>query len=310
MISRCCRGFARVDLLTSLVATLLLAGILCAQVATTRESANRSGCANQLRAIAKALSLYSQNDSGGAFPRGLYKPDVNAPAPPKPVWGTGAEVEDMFADAKAPVNDVSTELFLLLRMGPGTLVSKDLICPGSTVATPDDFGGNGRQAIDRSNFAAGRKGAAARVYKYCSYSIQNAYPPSDVKKFRWDDTIAFGAQVPIAADINPGDRTPSNAAAPGPGSENGPAASESDLAKANSINHGRKGQNVLYADLHVEWQTTPLSGYKRDNIYTNRQNVVAGAPLEPTDSVLLPAVDDPIEDAAATTKGSAGKVSP
>jgi len=51
------------------------------------------------------------------------------------------------------------------------------------------------------------------------------------------------------------------------------------LARANSNNHGRAGQNVLYADGHVEFQNSPFCGMlrastfggtntMRDNIYT------------------------------------------
>ena len=44
------------------------------------------------------------------------------------------------------------------------------------------------------------------------------------------------------------------------------------LAQGNSNNHNKAGQNVLYADGHVDFATTPYCGVgvgaKRDNIYT------------------------------------------
>ena len=58
------------------------------------------------------------------------------------------------------------------------------------------------------------------------------------------------------------------------------------MSKANSNNHGNQGQNVLYADGHVQWQTSPFCGVAcvtvvtgfaacrgtgfNDNIYTSR----------------------------------------
>ena len=39
-------------------------------------------------------------------------------------------------------------------------------------------------------------------------------------------------------------------------------------ALANSNNHEKKGQNVMYADGRVEWHSTAFAGYNQDNIYT------------------------------------------
>jgi len=83
------------------------------------------------------------------------------------------------------------------------------------------------------------------------------------------------------------------------------------MAAANSNNHGGDGQNVLYADGHVDWSPTvycgsprPISGAPRDNIYTAAspmtsdpaQNKGSGVeatnnPLDQYDSVMLPSDD-------------------
>ena len=59
--------------------------------------------------------------------------------------------------------------------------------------------------------------------------------------------------------------------------------------KANSDNHEDRGQNVLYADGHVDWTQTALCGLNGDNIYANKNNAVWGSPVDAGDSVLLPA---------------------
>jgi hypothetical protein len=58
-----------------------------------------------------------------------------------------------------------------------------------------------------------------------------------------------------------------------------------------SLNHGGRGQNVLYLDMHVQWAGSPNVGVDGDHIYlvkgiTNYRG--DEAPAGPTDSFLLP----------------------
>jgi hypothetical protein len=54
------------------------------------------------------------------------------------------------------------------------------------------------------------------------------------------------------------------------GNVTGPAynAPSFELSRANSLNHGRAGQNVLYVAGNVAWVKTPYCGVEGDNIYT------------------------------------------
>jgi prepilin-type processing-associated H-X9-DG protein len=76
------------------------------------------------------------------------------------------------------------------------------------------------------------------------------------------------------------------------------------MANANSNNHNGDGQNVLYADGHVEFQNTPFAGMQRgtgtkgwrDNIYTgvaaeSGKSTKGGAPVDQLDTILLPTDD-------------------
>jgi hypothetical protein len=125
--------------------------------------------------------------------------------------------------------------------------------------------------------------------------------------WRFDTTLS--PEYPFAADINPG---ASKDAGPTSVAYDAPAAK---MASANSPNHWFAGQNVVYTDAHVEWQTTPFCGAPkkgrlwRDNIYTNMKGVdektgaggeVLGQPQVAGDSVLLPAVTDLAEGAKRT----------
>ncbi len=62
-------------------------------------------------------------------------------------------------------------------------------------------------------------------------------------------------------------------------------------AGQNSRNHERRGQNVLYADYHVEWKFTSLCGVRigtPDDIYINRAGAILASPIDASDSLLLP----------------------
>jgi prepilin-type processing-associated H-X9-DG protein len=66
------------------------------------------------------------------------------------------------------------------------------------------------------------------------------------------------------------------------------------MKKANSSNHEKDGQNVLYGDGHVAWQKTPFCGIQNDNIYTAKNGLapkVEASPADANDSVLLPTDD-------------------
>ena len=105
------------------------------------------------------------------------------------------------------------------------------------------------------------------------------------------------AEFALAADINPG-TTGTNDSAVTPET----TSSSRETKQGNSNNHDEDGQNVLYADGHVEFVNQPFVGVQRDNIYTARFNtttVLAGAsnvttlysPYDAMDSVLLPTDD-------------------
>ena len=69
------------------------------------------------------------------------------------------------------------------------------------------------------------------------------------------------------------------------------------MKKANTNNHDKDGQNILYGDGHVAWESNPFVGVNRDNIYsamvsttTFSTNMQSG-PYDANDSCLFPTDD-------------------
>jgi prepilin-type processing-associated H-X9-DG protein len=283
---------SRADVFVSVILVLLLGTFTIGQAQMADEVANRVKCASNLRQIGQGLQLYS-NENRGVYPRTLW--DM---ANPKPTWGTpyegneklgASDKADPFAPKTSDVtpapNDVSAALFMLLRTQD--ITSDVFICP-STGMEPMKYGGAKNTPANWTNWK-GNKGLADHL----SYSYQNAYPSKQAIEAGWKLNNAIGAEYAVMADINPGIDALIRV----------PIAAGEDAARiGNSPNHGGEGQNVLYGDGHVEFQSSPYVGVARDNIYTYGNSGadhkdaagdgIVGSSIGPNDSILLPTAKD------------------
>jgi type II secretory pathway pseudopilin PulG len=167
---------------------------------------------------------------------------------PPDVSSAGAHSPDPFANPELQ-NNIPSAVFLLVRTG--LLDSATLVCQGSS-NKPDRF--EGTSPAKRSNFTD--------VPLNLSYAMQNPYVSKE--GFSWK-----------IKDLKPGyalmaDRGPANP------------------KLGNSINHDRQGQNVLYANLGVEFVTTRNAGIDQDDIYVNKSGSTLFPPVDLTDNMLLP----------------------
>lgn len=260
---RRCRGFSFTELLVVIVILAILASIFIPYFSKIRETDRRVRCEDNLRAIMEGLRQYAKLTDAHGKPIHVFPSVIHEAARRGYTAYTGADSPDPFAkDTRVKPNDVTASLWLVVRYG--FVGPARFICP-STDQSPDPMltGGGVTTAGKRSNFTDG---------SHLSYSY--ASPFSNAKGYNLSEDSHVG-DFALMADKNPGVSGKNNVTLPAWNAQ------PFDLAKANSRNHGNVGQNVLYADGHVSWQTTAYCGNGqeglRDNIYTALN---AGAPIE------------------------------
>lgn len=244
------RGFTLVELLVVVGILAILIAIFLPYLSKVRESERRVRCTENLRSIMQGMRNYA-NANKHMYPSVTYDVEHN---PNGYTAFTGSDSTDPFAKGTAvSSNDVTASLWLLVRSG---LVSAgNFICPSSSDSVdPMKTGGTRISPDHRSNFTSG----ANLSYSYAS-------PFSSAPGYEMNDTRP--SDFALLADKSPG-ASGKNDNVVGPSFDAQPF----DLAKANSNNHRKAGQNVLYADGHVAFQSTPYcgvgQGIRRDNIFT------------------------------------------
>jgi 23S rRNA (adenine2503-C2)-methyltransferase len=248
------RAFTIVELLVSIAIFVILLSTFIPYGMRLREQSHRDVCADNLRQLRDALHAYSDANNH-VFPRVVYDA---AHHPNGYCAYTGPDDPNPFAaNSAVKPNDVTASLWLLVRSGivKNTTI---FICP-STDDEPDlltDASGRFTKPQSRGNF---------RSPTMLSYSY--ATPFGSAPGYRMDDTQM--SEFAIMADKNPG-ISPPDSDVTGPAADSPPL----QMAKANSRNHFRAGQNVLFADGSVAFVKTPYCGVGRssgvggDNIYT------------------------------------------
>jgi len=274
------KGFTLVELLVVISIIALLMGILMPALARVREVAYRLICGTNLSGIGKSMLVYA-NDHSEKFPRAGGR---------RSLWDNDMKINDWTAlreeiafgvgrggsNARATI---SSCFYLLVKFADVT--TKQFVCRGDTgsqVFELSEVSGLLPNASLTDFWDFGPGPPVGLTATYVSYAYNSPFYNSEVSPASSFPISAIrNPQSPVAADRNPFlDKNADLCNKLGNlGDEIAPeciddAGSVSLLDSdhlANTFAHQLEGQNVLYADGHVNFETKPTVGIEKDNIW-------------------------------------------
>jgi type II secretory pathway pseudopilin PulG len=275
------KGLTLSELVVVVLVVLLLIGVLIPGLYRSRQTAIRLLCQSNLEGIGRAMTAFA-DDNAGRYPRagGERSTWIDLGIIYDWIGGRSGTEEEAFQIVRGPETGeitipgqatITSSFYLLVKYSLAT--PKQFVCRGDVgavewrieehmeairigidVRRAFDFGGGGRMG--------GRSGPYLPVPgEVVSYSYHMPYSFDGASRTFVITDLSHPAS-PVCADRNP--YLDKNAPDP-PGEPNG-------IRSYNSAAHFGRGQNVLYKDGHVKFETSPIVGLAGDNIYTYRNS--------------------------------------
>jgi prepilin-type N-terminal cleavage/methylation domain-containing protein len=281
------RGFTLVELLVVISIIALLMAILMPALAQVRRLAQRIICGTHLSAIGKAMIVYAQ-DNEQDFPRSGGRLSKWTASGKITMWdaqgsGTQTPQEQAFGtDIKARAT-ITSSFFLLIKYADG--IPKIFNCSGDIGARVFELSDSQSTTLtdikDAWDFGDGDD-ADGLLWpgQYVSYSYHMPFCWG-TQNYCYALQSSDSAASPVCADRNPyldiNAREYIDGADPTEKQAMWDTTSgmiDTDNVR-NSAAHQREGQNVLYIDAHVDFESSPNCGIQNDFIWMFWQKAYA-----------------------------------
>lgn len=270
----------RADVL-AIAAVGLLTGIavlpLLAAEDRARELANRSSCAANLRGITQSMLVYAaeNDDAFPAYP-GTSLTAYDASAKGEPTKGKTQDdaLEQAYKTGLFANNPIASLWILVLR---GQVPPAAFICKSDPFAGPPSLQLSNEKKF-LMNFDRPQSNSYSVAYIWGTPGLKGQINPGEWWKDTSDATLPLASDIApyIGAKAAPGEIATRPATAPAGdtpsthpdgglvlGAEHYQAATAN-----NSPNHLQEGQNVGFADGHVEFARGANAGQQGDNLWT------------------------------------------
>ncbi len=248
------KHFTLVEVIVVVFVCLFVTAVVIPAGNKSSSIAFRIVCGTNLSGLGKAMLIYS-NDYDDEFPRAGGRSTIWSSQMPD--WTADSRYEAYGINSRGEGGEatISSSLYLLVKYTEVT--PRSFICPGDTGTTefnPADYEVVGKGLVELWDFGP-------EPYKHCSYAYHMPYGLYAL-------TVSNEPGMAVLADRNPWMDSPAAAAKDFFGLYN-PEGPREAVKAGNAIAHEEEGQNVLFMDSHVNFETSSCCGINDDNIYTN-----------------------------------------